>query len=118
MKLYSPHHILQQKLANAKTLKDIQTLCEQLRMRVEIQIFPSAFSTLTWKLPSNQLTGKFTAHIITTLFDENSEKTYASLTPTTAVFEAKEPTKTTALEIAVVQAIRKSIEINIEKLLA
>lgn len=118
MKLYSPHHILQQKLANAKTLKDIQTLCEQFRIRVEIQILPSVFSNLTWKLPSNDVTGTFVAHILTTLFDESSEKTYSSLTPTTALFEAIEPTKKVALETAVVQAIQESLRVNLEKLLA
>jgi len=118
MKLYSSYHILQQQLSNAKTLKDIQTLCEELRIRVEIQLFPSIFSNVTWTLPSNEVTGKFAAHIKTTLFDQRSEKTYTSISPTLALFEAKEPTKNVALESAFVQAIRKSLEINLKKLLA
>jgi len=109
MKLYSTHHILQQKLAKSATLAEIRDLCRELKIRVEVQLLPSDFSSLKWDLLNNQLSGRFIAHITTTIIqDGTSDENISSLTPTAVHFVETTPVTAEKLEAAIFEAIRKS----------
>ena len=118
MKLYSSHYILQQKLANTRSVQDIQNLCSDLNIRLEVQILTSAFSNLKWTLSNNQLSGRFLAHIITTIFQDNNSDWSLTSDPEEFHFESQKPLHNKEFEMKLFETVRQSLHTCLKKLLA